>query len=86
MYEILLTDRALKSLKDIPKADVNAFWEKIEIVASNPYGELSFSKKLKNSKYFRFRFGNYRCVYEIENNNLKVIVIDVGNRKNIYRR
>jgi len=39
------------------------------------------SKKLKGRAGYRLRIGDYRVIYEIEDNILRVIVIDVGHRK-----
>ena len=41
-------------------------------------------KKLKGREAYRIRVGNYRIIYEIEDKILKVIVIDVSDRKEIY--
>ena len=41
-------------------------------------------KKLKGRDAYRIRVGNYRIIYEIEDRILKIIVIDVGDRKEIY--
>ena len=35
---------------------------------------------------YRLRVGNYRIIYEIDNGELIIIVIDVGNRGEIYNR
>jgi len=43
------------------------------------------SKKLKGRAGYRLRIGDYRVIYEIEDNILRVIVIDVGHRKDIYQ-
>jgi mRNA-degrading endonuclease RelE of RelBE toxin-antitoxin system len=40
---------------------------------------------LKNSQNFRFRFGNYRGVYNVADKVLTITVIDVAHRKDIYR-
>jgi mRNA interferase RelE/StbE len=85
MYEIVMTERVVKALQTIPKADVNKFIRKIAIIAKNPYAPLSFVKRLKNSQNFRFRFGDYRGVYNVTEKILTITVIDVAHRKDIYR-
>ena len=42
-------------------------------------------KKLKGRDAWRIRIGEYRVIYEIEDNILRVIVIDVGHRRDIYQ-
>ena len=80
-----MTEKVIKTLKVIPKADVNNFMRKIAIIAKDPYAPMSFVKRLKNSRNFRFRFGDYRGVYNVTDKILLITVIDVAHRKDIYR-
>ena len=42
-------------------------------------------KKLKgHSDLFRLRVGEYRIIYSVDNGELVVVVIDAGNRGEIY--
>jgi mRNA-degrading endonuclease RelE of RelBE toxin-antitoxin system len=59
---------------------------RIASIAKNPYASLPFVKRLKNSQNFRFRFGNYRGVYNVIDKILTITIIDVAHRKDIYRR
>ena len=86
MYEIVMTEKVVKALQKIPKSDVDNFFEKLMIIARDPYASLSFVKRLKDSSNFRFRFGNYRGVYAVIDKILTITVIDVGHRREIYRR
>ena len=38
---------------------------------------------LKN--YWRYRIGDYRLIVRINNNELIILLIDIGHRKNIYK-
>ena len=80
-----MTEKVVKALKVIPKADVNNFMRKLAIIAKDPYAPMSFVKRLKNSQNFRFRFGDYRGVYNVMDKILLITVIDVAHRKDIYR-
>ena len=46
-----------------------------------PYG----CKKLKNCDAYRIRVGDYRVVYEIDDNVLVILVIRVAYRKEVYQ-
>ncbi len=35
--------------------------------------------------YWRYRIGDYRLVCEIQDGKLRIVVVEVGNRKEIYR-
>jgi len=86
MYKVVIAGKALKFLEKLSKDDYGRFFEKIDLIALNPYARLSFVKRLGGSPYFRFRFGDYRCVYNVIDCILTIDVIDVGHRKVIYRR
>jgi mRNA interferase RelE/StbE len=42
-------------------------------------------KKLIGRPGYRIRIGNYRVVYAIEDNQLLVLVVDVGHRQGVYK-
>ena len=45
------------------------------------------AKKLQGfENRYRIRVGDYRIIYEIHDNRLLVIVLEVGHRSHIYRR
>jgi mRNA interferase RelE/StbE len=41
--------------------------------------------KLRNREGGRIRIGDYRVIYDISDENLIVIILHVGNRRDIYR-
>jgi mRNA interferase RelE/StbE len=44
------------------------------------------SKMLVGSnKFFRARVGDYRIIFEIKNQELVIIIIDIGHRREIYK-
>ena len=86
MYNVVIRKKALDYLGGIPRDDAFRCFEKIRVIAKNPYADLPFVKRLKGSPFFRFRFGDYRGVYSVIDNVLTVEVIEVGHRKDIYRR
>ena len=85
MYKVVIEDKVEKFLRTIPTDDFERFLVKLDIIAQNPHASLPFVKRLKGGSYFRFRFGDYRCVYNVINRILTIVVIDAGHRKNIYR-
>ena len=85
-YQIVIRKKALDYLDGIPRDDAARFFEKIRMIAKNPHADLPFVKRLKGSFFFRFRFGDYRGVYSVIDNILTVEVVEVGHRKDIYRR
>lgn len=84
MYKVSIKNSALKEIQQIPKDFRIKIIETIDSLANDP--RPSGVKKLENFKNsYRVRVGQYRIVYEIEDRQLIVEVIKVGNRKEVYR-
>lgn len=61
--------------------------EALSLLAQNPFSELLSAKKLKGADgLYRIRLGDYRVVYELRNEQLIVLVIKIGHRREVYRR
>ena len=85
MYKLIFTNKALKSLKAIPKSDAAKILEKLQELSSNP--DLARNvKRLQNHPIaiFRLRIGDYRVLFDKEDALRIIEVIDVGHRKHIY--
>lgn len=86
-YRLLFSKRALKELKKMDKA-VSALifaWLKKNIDgAADPR---AFGKALKGDKkeMWRYRIGDYRVLVNIEDENLTIIAIEIGHRRDIYK-
>lgn len=87
IYNVLSGRQAEKDLKFIQKTDIklyNAICEEIVSLRAEPrpFG----SRKLSGgTNYFRIRVGNYRIVYEIDEQEKTVLLYRVRHRKDIYK-
>ena len=84
-YRIEVKRSAAKALKKIPIPDRRRICEKIESLAEElPSPE---STKMKGENPFhRVRVGDYRIIYEIQDEVLVILILKVGHRKDIYRK
>ena len=82
-YEITFSDFADKQLSKLPLDVQNRIVSTIKRCRIRPYPHV---KKLVGSKYFRLRTGDYRVILYIINNKLIIHVIEVGHRRNIYKK
>ena len=82
-YTITIRRKAQKSLIKIPEPYQSRIIRTINELADNPYP--AQSKKLTGRDAWRIRIGNYRVIYEISNNKLLILVLHIGNRKDIYK-
>ncbi len=84
-YTVIYSDKAEKFLEKLDDKNYERIKEKIKLLAVDPYARNLDTKKLKKElKQYRLRVGDYRVIYEIENNQLLILILDVGHRKDIY--
>lgn len=82
MYKIIIKKKAKKFIDKLPKNERIRVAKAIEAL---PNGE--DIKKLKGyTNLLRLRVGDYRIIYTVNNGELLVIVIDAGNRGEIYNQ
>jgi mRNA interferase RelE/StbE len=83
-YSVSLAPSARKELRQLPTQDLARVHQKIVHLASNPrpHG----SEKLAGSDdVYRFRQGDYRVVYEVDDSVRQVTVLRVRHRREAYR-
>ena len=83
-YKVKISSTAEKSLKKIPKKDLVKIIELIQILAIRPYPQ-GCRKLSGEDNVYRVRQGNYRVIYEIIDNELIILVLKVGHRKDVYK-
>ena len=82
-YTVLIERYAQKQIMKLDKKIIPVIKSAIADLADNPrpYGY----KKLKGEDSYRIRVGDYRVIYEINDNTIIVTVVSVGHRKDIYK-
>jgi mRNA interferase RelE/StbE len=81
-YSIEFKKSAVKELKYIPNKDVKRIIQNIALLADEPRPENS--KKLSASEKYRIRIGDYRFLYEIQDNKLIIYIVMIAHRKEVY--
>ena len=83
-YRIGVQNSAAKALKKIPKADRKRIVNKINsLTESLPNPDTT--KMKGNNPFHKVRVGDYRIVYEIQDEILLILIVKIGHRKDIYR-
>ena len=82
-FEVTFSDFADKQLSKLPLDVQGRIVSTIKRCQIRPYAHV---KKLVGSKYFRLRVGDHRVIMDIIENKLIIHVIEVGHRKNIYKK
>lgn len=80
-YEVKWTGTAARCLEKMNNVDAKRILEKMELVSKNPF---HYIKRLKGVPLYSLRTGKYRVIMSVERENLVILVVDVGKRKNVY--
>ncbi len=80
-FEIIWSEPAIRELKKIDRSIGKRIYDKITLLRDDPYHNVI---KLVNFPYFRLRVGDYRVILDIKKNQLRILIIKIGHRKNIY--
>lgn len=85
MFKIKLHKNARKNLKKIDPTTQKRIVKAITNLENNPTP--NGYKKLKGQieDKYRIRVGDYRIIYTIKNEELVILVLTIGHRKDIYR-
>lgn len=86
-YRLYYTKEAKKALKKLDEPILVMVKAWIEKNLNNTDDPRRYGKALqgKYSGYWRYRVGNYRLICEIRDQELVIILIDLGYRGKIYR-
>ena len=83
-YRIEFAREATKDLRRIDRVWIPKIITAIEDLAENP--RPVGCKKLVGSEHtFRIRVGDYRVIYDIQDNILMVLVVRIRHRRDVYR-
>lgn len=82
VYKIFFKSSVWKDFKSIPDKDLTKILSCIESLSDDP--RRSGCKKLSGQERYRLRYGRYRIIYSIQDDELTVWVVKVGHRKDVY--
>ena len=82
-YEIIFTDTSRKQFKKLEKDIQERIIKALERIRIRPEAHV---KKLVGDPGYRLRVGEYRVIIDIKKEKLIILVIKIGQRKNIYKK
>jgi mRNA interferase RelE/StbE len=84
-YRIEFKRSAAKVFKKLPKPDRRRIRDKIDSFSEN-LPDPATTKMKGDNPFHRVRVGDYRIIYEVQEDILLILVIKIGHRKEVYRR
>lgn len=82
-YRVQIARRAAKAVTGLDKPIRRRVLAAIDALSGDPWPV--GCRKLAGQEAWRIRVGDYRIIYEIHDQVLLVIVVDIGHRREIYR-
>ncbi len=83
-YRVEILPRAVKQLEKLPVEVYPRIREALLALAMEP--RPTGCLKLQGRSGWRLRVGKYRIVYEIDDEARRVVVLDIGHRREVYRQ
>ncbi|MFJ1590671.1 type II toxin-antitoxin system RelE/ParE family toxin [Kitasatospora albolonga] len=85
-YAFRFTAAAQRQLRAIDRPAAMRILAALTALGDDPYREDADIKKLTGpSGLYRLRVGSYRVAYQVKDGELVVLVVKVGNRRDVYR-
>ena len=86
-YDVVYEKKAVKSFAKLDKGQQNmiAAWIEKNLVQTEHPREHGKALKGELKNYWRYRVGNYRLLADINDEEIKIIIIHIGHRREIYR-
>ncbi|PZX25460.1 Gp70 [Cupriavidus phytorum] len=80
MFAIEFTKQAAQALRAMPRNLAATIVAKIHALAADPYAPNPNARKLAGRDGYRLRVGDWRVLYEIENDRLIALVLAISPR------
>ena len=85
MHRITYTTQAAKALLRMPRNGALLIRERIEHVAVDPFASIPNAKKLQGRSGYRLRIGDWRVIYEINGDEVVILVLRIAPRGEVYK-
>jgi len=84
VYRVVTSKSFDKALAKLPVNSQKRIVAKIREIAVNPYAPNNNLTKLQGRNGYRLRVGDWRVIYELQDDRLVMLVLEVGPRGGIY--
>ena len=82
-YRFVFSKHASRSFNKLPAETKKRIEGSLLRIQVRP---LDFVEKIVNHPYYKLRVGDYRIIMDVIEKDIVILVLEVGHRKNIYKR
>ena len=86
MFQLEIRKNAIKFLKSRSQKDRERVFTVLDKLVLNPFDKTLYIKTLVNCRYLRLRVNNYRIIYEILESKLIILILEIDNRGDVYKK
>ncbi|MFH1326839.1 MAG: type II toxin-antitoxin system RelE/ParE family toxin [archaeon] len=83
MFVLEWKEGAINQLQNLDSNLARRIYKKVDTLKKDPFTKNI--KRLKGEKAFRLRIGDYRVIFDIDQNKRIITILRLGHRKNIYK-
>lgn len=84
-YQIITPKSVQKQIDALPEEIRDRIDEAVKALAENPRPDGVAKMKSSDSEY-RIRIGNYRVIYEINDGELTILLVQCRHRREVYKK
>lgn len=84
MFKIIWDEKAVNDLKKIDKSLAKKIILKVDNFLVKDPSKLGKPLTAEYKGLYRYRYGNYRIIYQLIEHKLIIIVVGIGHRSSIY--
>ena len=85
MWQIIYRRSTVRALGRLPRNVAHRIRSRIEQLAQNPYAPDNNVTKLQGRDGYRLRVGDWRVIYDLNDEQLIVLILRIGPRGSIYQ-
>lgn len=85
MYKIVFTRQSNKTFQKLPRQIAVQIRERLAQITADPFAKHPFVTKLQNRPGYRLRVGDWRVIYDLQKEELVILVLKIAPRGEVYR-
>jgi len=87
MFSLAFTKHAERTLEKFEQTISQKIYKNLQKIKSDPFNFIEPLNRPKGAEpLYKLRIGEYRAIMAIRNNEMIILVVDIGHRKMIYRK
>lgn len=84
-YAVSLSSKAARQFRKLDRKAQVRIAAVIDLLAANPRPPAAKALTGRSRNAYRVRVGDFRVVYEVQDQRLLVLVVRIGHRRDVYR-